>query len=103
MNLYVGNLLFNVGENDLREVFEQFGEVTEVRLVMDKLSGKTKGFGFIEMPSNDEAQKAIAEMNGKEFMGRDMKVNVAKPKNDRRGGGRDRGRGAPNRDRGRRY
>jgi len=107
MNLYVGNLLFNVGENDLREVFEQFGEVTEVRLVMDKLSGITKGFGFIEMPSKEDAQKAIAEMNGKEFMGRDMKVNVAKPKNDRRGGGgrgRDRGRGgAPGRDSRRRY
>ncbi|MHC4637312.1 MAG: RNA recognition motif domain-containing protein [Planctomycetota bacterium] len=96
MNLYVGNLLFDVSENDLKETFEQFGEVTEVRLIMDKFSGKSKGFGFIEMPSKDEAEKAIAEMNGKEFMGRALNVNVAKPKTDRRGGG-GRGRGGPGR------
>ena len=87
MNLYVGNLLFNVSENDLKEAFEPFGEVTEVRLIMDKFSGKSKGFGFIEMPSKEEAEKAISEMNGKEFMGRALNVNVAKPKTDRRGGG----------------
>lgn len=92
MNLYVGNLLFDVSESDLREAFEQFGQVTEVRLIMDKFSGKSKGFCFIEMPSKDEAEKAIEEMNGKEFMGRALNVSVAKPKNDRRGGG-GRGRG----------
>ena len=102
MNLYVGNLLFNVSENDLRNAFEQFGQVTEVRLIMDKFSGKSKGFGFIEMPSKDEAEKAIREMNGKEFMGRALNVNVAKPKTDHRGGG-GRGRGAANRGSGRRY
>jgi len=96
MNLYVGNLLFNVSESDLRSAFEQFGEVTEVRLIMDKFSGKSKGFGFIEMPSKDEADKAIEEMDGKDFMGRALKVNVAKPKTDRRGGG-GRGRGFPSR------
>lgn len=88
MNIYVGNLLFDVGESDLREAFEQFGQVTEVRLIMDKYTGKSKGFGFIEMPSKDEAEKAIAEMNGKEFMGRALNVNEAKPKIDRGGGGR---------------
>lgn len=90
MNLYVGNLLFDVGEAELRKAFEEFGEVTEVRLIMDKFSGKSKGFGFIEMPSKEEGEKAISELNGKEFMGRDMSVNVAKPKSDRggRGGGR---------------
>ncbi len=89
MNLYVGNLLFDVSESDLRTAFEEFGEVTEVRLIMDKFSGKSKGFGFIEMPTKEEAEKAIEEMNGKEVMGRDIKVNVAKPKTDRggRGGG----------------
>ena len=102
MNLYVGNLLFNVSENDLRNAFEQFGQVTEVRLIMDKFSGKSKGFGFIEMPSKDEAEKAIGEMNGKEFMGRALNVNVAKPKTDRRGGG-GRGRGVASRGSGRRY
>jgi len=97
MNIYVGNLLFGVAESDLREAFEQFGAVTEVRLIMDKYSGKSKGFCFIEMPNKDEAQKAIEEMNGKEFMGREIKASEAKPKTDRggRGGG---GRGG-----GRRY
>ena len=88
MNIYVGNLLFDVAESDLREAFEQFGAVTEVRLIMDKFSGKSKGFCFIEMPNKDEAQKAIDEMNGKEFMGREIKASETKPKTDRRGGGR---------------
>ena len=97
MNIYVGNLLFDVSENDLREAFEPFGQVTEVRLIMDKFSGKSKGFGFIEMPTKEEAEKAIEEMNGKEFQGRALTVNVAKPKVDRGrggfGGGRSRGGG----------
>ena len=93
MNIYIGNLTFDVSEDDLREAFEQFGEITEVRLIMDKFSGKSKGFGFIEMPSKDEAEKAIEEMNGKDFKGRDLTVNEAKPKVDRggRGGGGRRG------------
>jgi RNA recognition motif-containing protein len=88
MNLYVGNLLFNVTENELKELFEPFGQVTEVRLIMDKFTGKSKGFGFIEMPSKDEAQKAIAALNGKDTKGRDISVNEAKPKTNRgsRGG-----------------
>jgi RNA recognition motif-containing protein len=103
MNIYVGNLVFDVGEDDLRQAFEQFGQVTEVRLIMDKFTGKSKGFGFVEMPSKEEAEKAIEEMNGKEFMGRDLNVNEARPKIDRggrggfggggRGGGRSGGRG----------
>jgi len=92
MNIYVGNLDFEVVESDLREAFEQYGQVTEVRIIMDKYTGKTKGFGFIEMPGKEEAQKAIAEMNDKEFKGRAIKVNEAKPKTDR-GGGRRGGRG----------
>ena len=96
MNIYVGNLIFDVSEEDLRAAFEPFGEITEVRLIMDKFSGKSKGFGFIEMPSKEEAEKAIEEMNGKEFQGRAMNVNEAKPKTDRggrggRGGGGGRG------------
>jgi len=96
MNIYAGNLSFDVSENDLREVFEQFGQVAEVRLIMDKYSGKSKGFGFIEMPSKDEATKAIEEMNGKDFKGRTLNVNEARPKTDRggrppRGGGARRG------------
>ena len=98
MNIYVGNLVFDVSEEDLKEAFEPFGEITEVRLIMDKYSGKSKGFAFIEMPSKEEAEKAIEEMNGKEFKGRAMNVNEAKPKTDRggrggRGGGGGGGRG----------
>ena len=88
MNIYVGNLGFDVTESVLREAFEQFGQVAEVRLIMDKYTGKTKGFGFIEMPENQEAQKAIAEMNEKEFEDRVIKVSEAKPKTDRGGGRR---------------
>jgi RNA recognition motif-containing protein len=90
MNIYVGNLLFDVTEAELKELFSPYGEVTEVRLIMDKFSGKTKGFGFIEMPSKEEAEKAIAELNGKDMRGRAMTVNEAKPKTEHggRGGGR---------------
>ncbi|HUV40743.1 MAG TPA: RNA-binding protein [Sedimentisphaerales bacterium] len=94
MNIYVGNLPSDVSENDLREAFEQFGKITEVRLIMDKFSGQSKGFGFVEMPSKDEAQKAIEEMNGKDLKGRALNVNEAKPKVDRGGrGGRGGGFG----------
>ena len=109
MNIYVGNLSFDVTEDDLKKAFEPFGQVSEVRLIMDKFSGKSKGFGFVEMPTKEEAEKAIEEMNGKELMERALTVNVAKPKTDRggrSGGGRGRGgpgRGGPGRDRGGRY
>jgi RNA recognition motif-containing protein len=87
MNIYVGNLLFDVTEDELKELFAPFGQVTEVRLIMDKFSGKTKGFGFIEMPSKEEAQKAIEGLNGKDIKGRAMTVNEAKPKVERGGRG----------------
>ena len=90
MNIYVGNLSFDATEGQLKELFAQFGQVTEVRLIMDKFSGKSKGFGFIEMPSKEEAEKAIEGLNGKDIKGRTMAANEAKPKTDRggRGGGR---------------
>ena len=87
MNIYVGNLLFDVTEDELKELFAPFGQVTEVRLIMDKFSGKSKGFGFIEMPSKEEAEKAINGLNGKDMKGRPMTINEAKPKTDRGGGG----------------
>ncbi len=93
MNIYVGNLLFDVTEDDLKGLFAPFGQVTEVRLIMDKFSGKSKGFGFIEMPSKEEAEKAINALNGKDMKGRAMTVNEAKPKTDRGGGGGRGGRG----------
>jgi RNA recognition motif-containing protein len=91
MNIYVGNLSFDVTEGDLKELFASFGEVTEVRLIMDKFSGKSKGFGFIEMPSKEEAEKAMEGLNGKDVKGRDMTANEAKPKADRGGGKGGRG------------
>jgi len=87
MNIYVGNLPRKVTEDEVRQAFAEFGQITEVRLIMDKFSGESKGFGFIEMPSKEEAEKAIEEMNEKEFMGRALNVSEAHPKPDRRGGG----------------
>ena len=87
MNIYAGNLSHDVTENDLRQAFEEFGQVSEVRLIMDKFSGESKGFGFIEMPSKEEAEKAMEEMNGKDLKGRALNVNEAKPKTDHGGRG----------------
>jgi len=89
MNIYVGNLAHKATEDEVRQAFEEFGQVTEVRLIVDKFSGESRGFGFVEMPSKAEAEKAIEEMNGKEFMERALNVNEARPKVDRggRGGG----------------
>ena len=83
MEIYVGSLPYSVTEDDLKEVFTPFGEVSSVRLLRDKLSGKSKGFGFVEMPDSSEADSAIAALNENEFKGRDIKVNPAKPKEER--------------------
>ena len=92
MNIYVGNLSREVTEDDLREALKEFGEVTSVNLIKDKFSGESKGFGFVEMPSKDEAQSAINELNGKELKGQTLNVNEARPRPEgRRGGGRQGG------------
>ncbi len=83
MEIYDGSLPYTVTEDDLKEAFAPFGEVSSVRLVSDKFSGKSKGFGFVEMPSNEEAEAAIAALNENDFKGRDIKVNQAKPKEER--------------------
>ena len=86
--LYVGNLSFETTENDLRRLFEPFGTVSSCNLIMDKMTGKSRGFAFVELSSPAEAAKAIAEMNGKDCGGRALTVNEAKPREDRpRGGG----------------
>ena len=88
MNIYVGNLSYNVSEEDLKTAFEAFGQVTSASIIKDKFSGQSKGFGFVEMPSKEEAQAAITGMNGKEMKGRTLNVNEARPRtDDRRGGG----------------
>jgi RNA recognition motif-containing protein len=89
MNIYVGNLPYNVTDSDLREAFSQYGSVDNVNLITDKFSGDSKGFGFVEMANNSEADAAIKALNGSNFKGRNITVNQAKPKSDRpaRGGG----------------
>jgi RNA recognition motif-containing protein len=88
VNIYVGNLAFSVTEGDLQQAFQAFGEVTSARIIKDKYSGKSKGFGFVEMPAGAEAQSAIKGLNEKELKGRALKVNEARPprNGNRRGG-----------------
>ncbi len=83
MNMYVGNLSFTVNEDDLKQAFSEFGKVESAKVIMDKFSGQSKGFGFVEMPSNSEADKAIKALNGKDLKGRNIKVNQAQPTGDR--------------------
>ena len=85
--LYVGNLSFNTGEGDLRGAFEQVGPVVSCSLIMDKFTGKSRGFAFVEMSSPADAQKAIAQFHGKDLDGRALTVNEAKPREERGGGG----------------
>ena len=88
MNLYVGNLAWEVTEDDLKQAFESFGQVASATIIKDKFSGKSRGFGFVEMPGETEAQAAITAMNGKELKGRSLTVNEARPKSEDGGGGR---------------
>ena len=110
MNIYLGNLSYSATEASLKELFEGYGDVTTAKIVTDKFTGSSRGFGFVEMPNDDEAQKAIDELNGKDFEGRKIVVNESRPREttgrDNRpprrdgggsggyyGGGRDGGRG----------
>lgn len=86
MNIYVGNLSFEVTEDELREMFEQFGQVSSVVIIKDKFSGRSRGFGFVEMLSDDEARSAINSLNGKELKGRPMNVAEARPPREKRKG-----------------
>jgi RNA recognition motif-containing protein len=88
MNIYVGNLSYNVSEENLRQAFEPFGQVSSATIVKDKYSGQPRGFGFVEMPDQAEAQAAIKNLNGKELLGKQMSVNEARPRTNRgRSGG----------------
>ena len=86
MKIYVGNLSYEVTEEELRQEFTPFGEVTSINIVIDKYTGRTKGFGFVEMPSVSEGQAAINGLNGKIMMDRTLIVNAARPRSDSRGG-----------------
>jgi len=88
VNIYVGNLSFTTNETDLKEAFQAFGEVQSASIIKDKYSGESRGFGFVEMPNKDEAEKAMSMLNGKDLKGRTLKVNEAKARTDRpRSGG----------------
>lgn len=87
MKIFLGNLSHEVGESDLRQALEQFGQVESATLIKDKYTGHSKGFGFAEMPSKEEAQAAIDGLNGKELKGKVLTVNVARPRTENRGGG----------------
>ena len=83
MNLYVGNLPYSVTEDELREAFVAFGEVSSVNIIIDRMTGQSKGFGFVEMPNNSEADEAIKSLNETSLKGRNIKVNQARPRQPR--------------------
>ncbi len=87
MNIYVGNLSYDATEDDLRQAFESYGQVTSVNIIKDKYSGESRGFGFVEMASKEEGMAAMAGLNGKDIRGRSLKVNEARPKTEGGGGG----------------
>jgi len=94
MNIYVGNLSYEVTEEDLKNAFESFGKVDTVKVIKDNETGRAKGFGFVEMPEKSEAQAAIEGLNGKDLKGRSLNVNEARPRPEgRRGGARPGGPG----------
>jgi cold-inducible RNA-binding protein len=97
-NIFVGNLSFGATEDAVRSLFEQYGAVERVSIVTDRDTGRAKGFGFVEMSSDSDAERAITSLNGTELDGRNMTINEARPKEDRGGGG-GRGNGAPRQNR----
>ena len=104
MNIYVGNLSHDVSTEDLRQAFEAYGEVSSANIIKDKYSGQSRGFGFVEMPDKAEAQTAIENLNGKDFHGRQITVDEARPRTDRpRPGGQGGYRGRSGFGGGRRY
>jgi RNA recognition motif-containing protein len=84
MNIYVGNLSYGMSEDELRDAFGAFGEVSSVKILMDRETGRSRGFGFVEMPNKSEAETAIAQLNGKDVGGRALRINEARPKEQRR-------------------
>ena len=87
MNIYVGNLSYNTKNEDLRDAFEQFGEVSDARVMQDRETGRSRGFGFVEMPNSDEAQNAIDKLNGTSLQDRSITVNEARERTERKPGG----------------
>lgn len=86
MNIYVSNLNYDVNDSDLRELFEEYGEVSSAKVIMDRMSGRSRGFGFVEMPVDENAKKAIEELNAAEYDGKVINVSVAKPRKEKNSG-----------------
>jgi RNA recognition motif-containing protein len=86
-NIYVGNLPFSTTDDELNDLFAPYGSVKAARVIKDRITERSRGFGFVEMDNDEEADKAIAEVNGKDLDGRPLKVSEARPREDRRGGG----------------
>jgi len=91
MNIYVGNLSYKVNDEELKQAFDEFGEVTSASVVKDKMTGESRGFGFVEMANKTEGEAAIAGLNGKDLLGRSLNVNEARPRTEGGGGGGGRG------------
>jgi RNA recognition motif-containing protein len=83
INIYVGNISFKTGEDHLKSLFETYGRVEEAKVIMDRATGRSRGFGFVEMADREEGLKAIEELNSKDFMGRNLRVNEAQPQKER--------------------
>ena len=83
-NIYVGNLSYQMSDDELRSTFEQFGQVASAKIIMDRDTGRSKGFGFVEMPNDADATTAIEQLNGQQVQGRSLKVNEARPREARR-------------------
>jgi RNA recognition motif-containing protein len=88
MNIYIGNLPYSITEDELRDLFAAHGEVSSANIIMDRDSGRSKGFGFVEMPDKTSGEAAIEAINQTDVQGRSVRVNEARPRNDNRGGGR---------------
>src|SRR4051794_34401760 len=99
MNLYVGNLSYRLTEDELRQAFEEFGQVSSCTIIKDKVTGQSKGFGFLEMPERSEAEAAINNLNGRDLMGRKLSVNEARPRESGAPGGAQRAYGGGGGDR----
>jgi len=87
VNIYIGNLPYNTNDQELQDLFSQFGEVAKISIVSDRETGRSRGFGFVEMTNDDEGRRAIEELNGKDYGGRALTVNEARPRENRSGGG----------------
>ncbi len=83
MNIYIGNISYSVDEQELGQIFSEYGEVSSAKIIIDRVTGRSKGFGFVEMPNNDEGQQAIENLEGKEVNGRKLRVNEARPRESR--------------------